>query len=359
MRQSTGWTVAAAVVLAAGLLAYMQRGVIGMKLIEHEVRVRASDADPLKALPDGLHVGLCGAGSPLPDERRGGPCHVVVAGRRMFVIDAGSGAPRRIVQMRLNVGQVEALFVTHYHSDHIDGMGELMLQRWAQGAHRQSLPIYGPPGLGQVLDGFHGAYALDRGYRIAHHGEQLVPPSGAGGTAHEFELDPQTGRRVLISEPDLEVAAFAVQHEPVHPAVGYRIRYKDRVVVFSGDTAQAQAVARESRGADVLIHEALSAEMVGMFERSFREAGRANLAHVMHDILGYHTTPEEAAELARQAGVRALVFSHIIPVLPPGMEEVFSGKAAQIFHGPIHVGVDGDWITLPAGSPVISIGRRS
>jgi ribonuclease Z len=344
-------------VAAAGVLAYTQRVAIGLHLMTREVAAVASVADPLAALPDGLHVGLCGAGSPLPDEKRGGPCTTVVAGRKMFVFDAGSSASRHIVQMRLNVGQIDGLFLTHYHSDHIDGVGELLLQRWVQRTSTTPLPVYGPAGLEQVLQGFGQVYTQDRAWRIAHHGEEVLPPAGFGAQARPFDMPPG-GRKVLVSEPDLEIVAFAVEHEPVSAAVGYRIRYKDRTVVISGDTRRCAAVERESRGADLLLHEALSPAMSAIFERQLGAANRGPLAKVFRDILTYHTSPEEAAQIAQSAGVRMLVLHHIIPLLPPGLEPAFLERSAEFFRGPIHIGQDGDWISLPAGRTAITVGRR-
>ncbi len=351
------WIVALLALAAA--LAWWQRGPITVALMARQVQVLTAVADPLAALPDGLHVGLCGAGSPFPDELRSGPCTAVVAGRRLFIFDSGSGAGRNIARMRLNAGQIEALFFTHYHSDHIDGLGELMLQRWIQRTAQQPLPVYGPAGLEQVLQGFNDAYALDKGYRTAHHGAAVAPPAGFGGQARPFEIDAASGRRVLVAEPDLEIVAFAVDHGPIHPAVGYRIRYKDRSLVISGDTSKSAAVAREAQGVDLLVHEALSPQLLGLLEQGFSQAGRQNLAQIMHDVLNYHTTPEEAAAIAQAAGVKALVFNHIVPPLPlSGLEPVFLQRAGQIYAGPLRIGADGDWFTLPAGSAAVAMGRR-
>lgn len=351
------WACAVLAVLAA--LGWWQRGPITLALMTKQVAAMTAMADPLAALPDGLHVGLCGAGSPFPDEKRSGPCTAVVAGRRLFIFDSGSGAARNIARMRLNAGQIEALFFTHYHSDHIDGLGELMLQRWIQRTSEVPLPIHGPAGLAQVLQGFMDAYSLDKGYRTSHHGEPVAPPAGFGGTALPFELPAATGRKVLFSEPDLEIVAFAVDHGPVQPAVGYRIRYKDRSVVISGDTKKSAAVARESQGVDLLVHEALSPQMLGILEQGFSQAGRQNLAKIMHDVLNYHTTPEEAAEIAQAAGVKALVFNHIVPPLPTsGLDPVFLQRAGQIYTGPLHLGADGDWFTLSAGGKSVDRSKR-
>jgi ribonuclease Z len=344
--------------LALGI-GWWQRGPITRALMARQVEAMTAAADPLAALPDGLHAGLCGAGSPFPDERRSGPCTVVVAGRRMFVVDAGSGASRNIARMRLDAGQIEALFLTHYHSDHIDGLGELMLQRWIQRASQQPMPVHGPPGLERVLQGFGEAYALDQGYRTAHHGAEVAPPGGFGTAARPFDLGGEGGRRVLIAEPELEVVAFTVDHGPVRPAVGYRFRYKDRTLVISGDTAKSAAVAREAKGVDLLVHEALSPQLLSLLERGFSQAGRARLAQVMHDVLNYHATPEEAADIAQAAGVKALVFHHIVPPLPIGtLEPEFLLGGAGRFAGPMRIGIDGDWFSLPAGTSTVTMGSR-
>ena len=125
--------IAALAILVTAAALYSQRSKIVMQLANRMVASSTSESNPIGQLIDGLHVGLCGAGSPFPDPRRSGPCTVVVAGKRMFVFDSGGGAARNISRMQLNPGQIEAVFFTHYHSDHIEGMGEFMLSRWLQG----------------------------------------------------------------------------------------------------------------------------------------------------------------------------------------------------------------------------------
>ena len=176
--------------------------------------------DAMKDLPDGLHVGLCGAGSPFPDDKRAGPCTLVVAGKRLFIVDAGSGSVRNIGKMGFPHGRIDAIFLTHFHSDHIDGLGELMLQRWGSAASAAPVPVYGPPGVETVLAGFMQAYGQDKQYRVAHHGEATTPSSGFGGKALPFTMDAD-GRVVVLKDADLEITAFTVDHGPVHPAQGF------------------------------------------------------------------------------------------------------------------------------------------
>lgn len=320
---------------------------------------RAMSSKPLEALPDGLHVGLCGSGSPMPDPTRAGPCVAVVAGQRLFVVDSGSGSTRNLALMNLPPPQVGAVFLTHYHSDHIGDLGELMLQRWAGGAARAPLPIYGPTGVEQVVAGFEAAYTLDRGYRIAHHGPAVVPPGGFGGEARAFAID-KAGDKVLVyAAPDLKVWAFPVSHHPAEPAVGYRFEYKGRSVVVSGDTSPSESLTRNAQGADVLVHEGLAPNLVAVQRKAALAAGRANYAAVMHDILSYHSAPEAVAREAQTAKVRRLLFYHVIPPLPVrALDGPFLGRSRELFDGKVQVGRDGDFISLPAGSRDIRATNR-
>ena len=354
-RRVLAWALLVLILLAT--VAWLARAPIAMAIGER-VAARRLAADPARELPDGLHVGICGAGSPFTDERRSGPCTLVQAGQRLFVFDAGSGSARVIARMGFNAGAIEAVFLTHFHSDHIDGLGELMLQRWVGGTRREPLPVHGPPGVHQVLAGFMMAYGQDQHYRVAHHGSATVPAEGFGGRASTFTPGPD-GQVVVLKDGDLEISAFMVEHRPVHPSVGYRIRYKGRSVVLSGDTKKSVAVQDAAKGADLLVHEALSPPLVGVFKRAALQANRPALAKIFDDILDYHATPEEAAETARDAGVRRLVLNHVVPLLAlPGLDKAFLGRAPDIFAGPVSVALDGDFFSLLPGSTDVAASRR-
>lgn len=354
MRGIRAWLVMAAILLALTAAAWQWRAPLAMALLplvaEHRIGI-----DTAKELPDGLHVGLCGTGSPFPDEHRSGPCTLVLAGKRLFVFDAGNGAARNIGRMGFNHGGIDAVFLTHFHSDHIDGLGELLLQRWVAGANRTPVPVHGPAGVAQVVDGLMAAYRQDQGYRVAHHGDATVPASGFGAQARPFSTT--NGEPVvLLRDDDLEISAFAVDHAPVHPAVGYRIRYKGRSVVLSGDTSRSDVVQRAAAGADLLLHDALSVPMLAVLREAARKQGRTNLARIFDDITDYHSTPEQAATTARDAQVRYLVLHHIVPPLPfTLLEKAFLADAPAIFGGPLRVGRDGDLLSLPAGSTDIAL----
>jgi ribonuclease Z len=305
-------------------------------------------------VPDGLHVGLCGAGSPLPDPGRSGPCVAVIAGRRLFVIDTGSGSSRNLSRMRLPQGHIEGILLTHFHSDHIDGLGEVLLQRWVNGAHTEPTPVHGPEGVQRVVAGFNGAYTQDAGYRVAHHGAETVPPTGAGAVARPFPT-PAAGESVkIVEDGGLSITAFVVDHAPVSPAVGYRIDYEGRSVLVSGDTDKSANLATFAAGVDLLVHVALAPQLVALLTEGAQDAGKANLTKITADILTYHATPEEAAEIARDADARALLFYHMVPpllLLP--MREIFLEGVAETYDGPVVIGTDGTFVSLPVGSDTI------
>lgn len=355
-KRNRWWRIALLVLLLLAAGSYLFRAPLSVALVRPLAAHRLG-ADTAAGLPDGLHVGLCGSGSPFPDEQRGGPCTLVLAGKRLFVFDAGNAATRNIGRMGFAHGRIEAVFLTHFHSDHIDGLGELMLQRWVAGGNRAPLAVHGPAGVEQVVQGLMQAYRQDQGYRVAHHGEATVSQSGFGAQALAFTPGAD-GRAILLQDADLEISAFVVDHAPVQPSVGYRIRYKDRTLVLSGDTKKSAAVQREAAGVDLLVHEALSEPLLGALRQVAASQGRTRLEKILLDIVDYHSTPEQAAQTARDAKVRYLLLNHIVPPLPlPGMEKAFLGDAPNIYSGPLRVGRDGDLLSLPAGSSAIT--RRS
>ncbi len=337
---------------------FLLRDRIAVRLVQRGVAA-ALTAQWLSELPDGLNVVLCGAGGPMPDAARSGPCTLVIAGTHVFVVDSGPGSVRNIALAGVPAGRVEAVLLTHFHSDHIGELGELMLQRWMGGTHTEPLSVYGPTGVDQVVAGFNAAYALDTDYRVAHHGPTIAPPKGAGGTSRPFVLPPPGEGHVVLEQDGLRITAFAVDHDPAHPAVGYRFDYKERSAVLSGDTHASDNLVQFARGADLLVHEGLSPELLAIVRDEADKAGVANVAQIMRDVVNYHTPPIVAAEEAQRAGVRALLFYHVTPPLPvSALESIYLEGVGDAFDGEVQLGRDGTWVSLPVGSEAIEIGSR-
>lgn len=315
-------------------------------------------SDLISELEDGLHLGLCGAGGPLPAPNASGPCVVVIAGERMFVVDAGTDGLRNLGRMGLQAGRIEALFLTHFHSDHMDGLGEMATIRWVGAANKTPLPVYGPSGVTQIVDGFNTAYQFDKVYRHEHHGDTVAPLSGAGMVAQEFTTPELGVLATLIDDGEVLVEALAVGHAPVEPAVGYRFSYKGRALLITGDTIKMDNIREFSKGVDLLVHEALSPNLVMQMNAAAKKLGNKVLEKVTIDILDYHASPIQAAEVARDANVGHLLYYHIVPPLViPGQASLYLNGAEDIFSD-YTIGQDGVMFSMPAGSSEINKIRK-
>lgn len=336
--------------------AFQAQRQIGLRLLS-AVASSQLQSNGLAGIPDGLHVGLAGTGAPLPEHRRHGPCTFVLAGKHLFIVDSGPGSTKALELMRVPLGEIEAVLLTHMHSDHIGGLGELMLKAWTRGARKQPLKVIGPDGVGKVVWGFNMAYAIDAHTRVAHHPPTIAAPEGAGAVAETIRSFDADGAATIFQAPDLKVTAFLVDHRPVHPAVGFRFDYKGRSLVISGDTLPSETLRRQAQRADLLLHEALQPEMLQIIHDAGLRAGQPNAAQLASDIQTYHTFPEEVARIARDAGVRHVVLHHFLPQVPMRIfHSAFLGDARKIYRGRITMGVEGMLLSLPPESSDVRLG---
>jgi len=329
-------------------------GALQDALIERAVRANTDVRNGMLA-DDALHVVLCGTGSPLPDADAAGPCTAVLGAGHFLLVDTGIGSWENIQLWKLPRADLSGILLTHFHSDHIGELGEAVFQSWAASGRDTGLPVHGPPGVERVVGGFVQAYSLDVDYRVAHHGPQVMPPRGGVASARPFPM-PAEGESVLVLEDGgLRVTAFAVDHAPVSPSVGYRFDYRGRSVVVSGDTARSANLARHAKGADVLVHEALGAELVASMSEAAGRLGYERIERITRDILDYHTTPGEAKATADAAGVGLMVTTHNVPPLRNLLiERLF---APGLDHEGVVIGRDGMHFRLPVESTRIERGQ--
>lgn len=303
--------------------------VVSTSIANAQGRPQARTLDP----DAGISVILLGTGIPIPNPQRGTACTAVIAGDRVFLVDTGRNCVVTLDQA--GIFDLDAIFYTHYHSDHFIGLGEILLNFGVAGIDR-SIPVLGPPGAVEVVEGIVATYRLDLDYRITHHGEKF---SEAVMNPTVTEHEPG----VVLDEGGLKVTMFPVCHEPIEPAVGYRFEYRDRIVVISGDTRVCPEYAAGAEGADLLVSEAENAAMFNPGLALARAAGNTRQLEMIQEGMEYHAETLALARMAQEAGVKKLALTHLFPSIPPtdAAEAAFIQGMSDYFDGPIIVGRDG------------------
>ncbi|MBM7454950.1 ribonuclease Z [Oceanisphaera litoralis] len=268
---------------------------------------------------------LLGTGSPVPSSTRYGMSTLVQAGGLNLVFDAGRGAPVRMTQAGIPLGDIDGVFITHFHSDHVNGLSDIWMTGYvpAFGGRPGDLHLYGPTGLEELAAGLRHAHADDIEVRVAD-GE--LERHTTGLIAHEFA---EPG--VIFEQDGVTVTMFEVQHDPDHaiePAMGYRVDYNERSVLISGDTIPHENVIKYGTGVDLLIHEVAEFEDIT----------------ALPEVYAHHTNPRQAGEIFTTTAPRLAVYSHIVngtsSVAPGISDEELLRRTRENYSGPLLVGQD-------------------
>ncbi len=270
-------------------------------------------------LASALTVILLGTGNPRPNANHAGAATAIVAGEKWFLVDAGRGATMRIASTELKYENMRGVFITHLHSDHTAGLPDLFITSWQFGRKTKPLPLYGPDGTKQLADAMLQFFAYD-----IHIRRDLVERHPAAGATIDTHI---VKEGVVYDDGDVRVTAFKEEHAPVEPAFGYRFDSGGHSIVISGDTRPNANLIRFAKGVDVLVIESY---LPGFFES-------VDTPEVAKKLDAYHTSAAQAGEIAASAGVKTLVFTHL---MPPGLDAAFAEHARKTFHGKIIVGSD-------------------
>ena len=268
-----------------------------------------------------IEIILLGTGSPLPSPDRAGPSTLVRAGDRTFLFDAGRAVGLRLAATGTPVVALDAVLLTHLHSDHITDLNDVITSRWVMSPQPNPLTIVGPVGTARVVDGTLAMLGPDIGYRLAHHDDLGGPPAP--------QVSEATAGDVVFDDGAVRIVAAGTDHRPVEPTLGFRIEHDGRAVVIGGDGVPCDGLDQLCAGADVYVQTVLREDLVRPipFQR-------------FTDILDYHSTVEQAAQTAARAGVSTLVLTHLIPAPAPGTEQEWADLATQHFDGTVVVGND-------------------
>ena len=269
----------------------------------------------------GIKVTLLGTGNPVPAMNRFGPCTLVEAGGQAFLFDAGRGALQRLTQIKVRWQNVDGVFLTHLHSDHVVGFPDLWLTGWLVAPGRsRALQVWGPAGTKKMMSNLEQAYEFDIRLRKS---DDLASPKGVEIVAEDIK------EGVVFEKEGLKVTAFEVDHAPVSPAFGYRVDYRGHSVVLSGDTRVSENLIRHGQEVDLLIHEVVSPESM---QRGGRNPERVKA------VIAHHTTAEQAGKVFLRTKPRLAVYSHVGQ--PDATVEDLVPPTRKSYLGPLEVGED-------------------
>ena len=267
-----------------------------------------------------MKITMLGTGSPRPDLERSEPSQLLSVGDQHILIDCGEGTTAQLMKANIPPENINYLFMTHLHSDHIFGYGQFLLGGWGLG--RRELTIVGPKGMKHFHDTIINLFHEDIAYRTS-----LGRPGNGVLDVKIIEIDSPGEIKTNLS---LVITAAQMVHNVL--TYGYRFETTDEVVVISGDTAPTPAIVELAEGADLLVIDAALAPTA-----VYQNTNNPELKRIWENLQKEHCTPAQAGEIAQRAGVKKLVLTHFLPNID---EAETLKEARRTYNGELIIGQD-------------------
>jgi ribonuclease Z len=254
--------------------------------------------------PGEVRVTILGSGDPFVRPSQGSASVLIEVGnpeRDLFFFDLGSGALRNFTGLGLPVTATTKVFLSHLHADHVGDMPTL-LYSLAKAGRRDPVEVWGPAGATESL----GTHAYARALQTAHAWdmESLNGHPGQSGARAVTTEVPYDTTATVYERNGVTITSFPVIHIQ-DGAVGYRLDYAGRSVVFSGDTRPCRTLVDAADGADLLIHETFPSPDV------YAQKAGVPPAFAEMIVTSVHTSPAMAGKVFDRVGARMSVMWHL------------------------------------------------
>jgi ribonuclease BN (tRNA processing enzyme) len=271
-----------------------------------------------------LKVILLGTGDPSPSPLRTGASQVIVVDQELLLVDCGPGATYQMLKAGIDPRRIKKLFLTHLHWDHTTDLPHFALSTWTF-RREGDLQVFGPGGTAEMIEAL-----ISRAFRIDI--ESRV--KGVKGRK-PIRVEVTEVKDGIVDETDQwKVTALEVDHwQSLFPeiqsnAYAYRVDSVEGSIVISGDTRACPSMVNLASGADILVHEC-----------TYTDHEREHAAKIGRPPL-WHITSSELGMVAREAGVKRLVVSHLSPHRHKESLEEMRKDIAASFKGEIIFGED-------------------